>query len=193
MACLCISKACEAYKRDKNILPAFDPRGAMTFDARVMRVVDAGHVSLLSIRGRILVAMRYGAYQAARLAMQKGQADLLLRNGVFYLSLCIDMPTAPPVDTKGYLGVDLGIVEIASDSAGNQYSGEALKRVRKSVKEHRRQLHRKSQSQFRCLECGFEANADFVGSRNIEARAELSDRLLSSVAATVPALGCATG
>jgi putative transposase len=296
MACLCISKACEAYKHDKNILPSFDPHGAMTFDARVMRVVDAGHVSLLTLRGRILVAMRYGAYQAARLAMQKGQADLLLRNGVFYLYLCIDMPTAPPVDTQGYLGVDLGIVEIASDSAGNQYSGEAVKRVRKNVKEHRRQLqrkqtnsakkrlrrvasrqsrfvrdvnhciskklvatalslqkalaledltgireragtvsrqmrwllgnwsfdqlkqfvcykaeavglrvvlvdprntsrtcpecgycdkaNRKSQSSFRCLECGFEANADFVGSRNIEARAEQSDRLLSSVAAT---------
>ena len=296
MAIRAISKACEAYKRDKNIQPSFDPHGAMIYDERIMRLIDAGHVSLLTISGRILVPMRYGAYQAARLAMQKGQADLILRDGVFYLSLCIDMPTAPPVDTEGFLGVDLGIVEIASDSVGNQYSGEAVKRVRRNVKEHRRQLqrkqtnsakkrlrktsarqsrfvrdvnhciskkivatalhlqkalaledlsgiraragtvsrqmrwllgnwafdqlkqfvcykaemvglrvvlvdprntsrtcpecgycdkaNRKSQSCFRCLECGFEANADFVGSRNIEARAELSDRLLSSAAAT---------
>jgi transposase len=93
-------------------------------------------------------------------------------------------------------------VQIASDSAGNQYSGEAVKRVRKNVKEHRRQLQRKQtnsakkrlrkvssrQSRFvrdiKCIECGLEANADFVGSRNIQARAELSDRLLFSAAAT---------
>lgn len=296
MAIRCIGKACEAYKRDKSIQPTFDPHGAMVYDERVMNIKDAAHVSLLTLRGRILVPMRYGAYQAARLSMQKGQADLVLRNGVFYLYICIDMPTAPPVDTEGFLGVDLGIVEIASDSAGNQYSGEAVKRVRRNVKEHRRQLqrkqtnsakkrlrktsarqsrfvrdvnhciskklvatalylqkalaledlsgireragtvsrqmrwllgnwsfyqlaqfisykaeavglrvvsvdprntsrtcpecgycdkaNRKSQSCFRCLECGFEANADFVGSRNIEARAELSDRPLSSVLAT---------
>jgi len=296
MAIRCISKACEAYKRDKNLQPTFHPHGAMVYDERMMRLTDAGHVSLLTLCGRILVPMRYGAYQAARVAMQKGQADLILKGGVFYLYICIDMPSAPPVESKGFLGIDLGIVEIASDSEGNQYSGDAVKRVRKNVKEHRRQLqrkqtnsakkrlrktsarqsrfvrdvnhciskqlvatalrlqkalaledlsgireragtvsrqmrwllgnwsfyqlaqflsykaeavglrvvfvdprntsrtcpecgycdkgNRKSQSCFRCLQCGFEANADFVGSRNIEARAELSDRLLSSAAAT---------
>ena len=68
----------------------------MIYDERILNIRDAGHVSLLTIRGRVLLPMRYGAYQAARLAMQKGQADLILRNGVFSLYVCIDMPTAPP-------------------------------------------------------------------------------------------------
>lgn len=143
MAIRAISKACEAYKRDRNIQPVFDPHGAMVYDERVMNIKDAAHVSLLTLQGRILVPMRYGFYQAARLSMQKGQADLILRNGTFYLYLCIDLPTPPPIETVGFLGIDLGIVEIASDSAGNQYSGEAVKKVRKNVREHRRQLQRK--------------------------------------------------
>jgi putative transposase len=143
MAVRCIGKACEAYKRDKSIKPSFAPHGAMVYDERLMNIKDAAHVSLLTLRGRVLVAMRYGAYQAARLALQQGQADLILRNGVFYLYVCIDLPTPPPIETTGYLGVDLGIVEIASDSAGHQFSGEAVKRVRKRVREHRRTLQRK--------------------------------------------------
>jgi IS605 OrfB family transposase len=294
MAVRCIGKACEAYKRDKGIKPTFDPYGAIVYDERLMNVKDAAHVSLLTLSGRVIVGMRYGAYQAARIAMQKGQADLVLKGSWLYLYICIDLPTPPPVETKGFLGVDLGIVEIATDSAGNHYSGEAVKRVRMSVKEHRRQLqkrqtnsakkrlrkvalrqsrfvrdtnhviskklvacalalkkalaledlsgireragtvsksmrwlmgnwafdrlgqfivykaamsglsvifvdprntsrtcsecgycdkaNRKSQSQFKCLKCGFDMNADLNASRNIEARADLSTRLMSSTA-----------
>jgi IS605 OrfB family transposase len=87
--------------------------------------------------------MRYGQYQAARLAMQKGQTDLILRDGVLYLHLCIDLPTPPPAATNGFLGVDLGIVEIASDSEGNQYSGEAIKTHRRKVEARVRLLQRK--------------------------------------------------
>lgn len=143
MAIRCIGKACDAYKRDRTIQPTFDPHGAMVYDERVMDVKDAGHVSLLTLRGRIIVSMRYGAYQAARLAMQKGQADLILRHGTFYLYICIDMPTPPPIQTEGFLGIDMGITEIASDSAGNQYSGEDVKCVRKNVKAHRSLLQHK--------------------------------------------------
>ena len=112
MAVRAIGKACEAYKRDKSVQCNFDPHGAMVYDERVMNVKDAGHVSLLTLKGRILVPMRYGAYQAARLAMQKGQADLILRGGVFYLYLCIDrvgkMEGQAPEFTHGV--ADVGFV-----------------------------------------------------------------------------------
>ena len=143
MAVRAISKACEAYKRDKKVLPSFDPHGAVIYDERLMCVKDAAHVSLLSLQGRIRVAMRYGAYQAARLDRQKGQADLILRDGVFYLYVCMDLPTPPPVKTEGYVGIDVSIVQIATDSTGKQYSGEAVKSLRKKVREHRRQLQKR--------------------------------------------------
>src|SRR5262249_6645681 len=116
MAVRAISKTCEAYKRDKALKPVFDPHGAMVYDERIMNVPDVAHVSLLTLSGRILVPMRYGAYQAARLGFQKGQAALILREGVFYLYVCIDLPTPPPMETTGFLGVDLGIAQAAVDS-----------------------------------------------------------------------------
>src|SRR5207248_10929523 len=36
LAIRCISKASEAYKRDKSIQPAFKPEGALVYDERVM-------------------------------------------------------------------------------------------------------------------------------------------------------------
>jgi putative transposase len=43
---------------------------------------------------------------------------------------------------------------------------------------HCEKANRKSQSQFRCLQCGLDMNADWNAALNIEARADLSDGLL---------------
>ena len=50
---------------------------------------------------------------------------------------------APAASCEGVLGVDLGITEIATDSDGNQYSGEAVKSVRRRVRRIRRLLQAK--------------------------------------------------
>jgi putative transposase len=87
--------------------------------------------------------LRFGAYQESRLSRVKGQADLVYRNGQFYLYATVEMPTPPPVEPVGVLGVDMGIVELATDSEGNAYSGEAVKSCRRRLKEHRRHLQRR--------------------------------------------------
>ena len=95
MAIRAISKAVEAYKPDKRVQCRFDLHGAMVYDERVMSFKGltqvnrvracANVVSLLTLWGRVLVPLRFGAYQAARMDRIKGQADLILRDGVFYL------------------------------------------------------------------------------------------------------------
>ena len=168
MAIRCIAKAIEAYKRDKDIQPTFDPLGAIVLDDRLMSFKGLSHVSLLTLQGRILVPMRFGAYQAARIDRAKGQADLILRGGVFYLALTIDLPTSPPMEpVGGVLGVDLGITEIASDSEGNQYSGSVVKAVRRRVREHRRQLQKKnSRSAYKRLQKVRRRQSRFVRQTN---------------------------
>ena len=42
--------------------------------------------------------------------------------------------------------------------------------------------NRPSQARFKCLQCGFEANADYNAALNIEARAAMSDGLLCRLA-----------
>jgi IS605 OrfB family transposase len=184
MAIRAIAKTVEAYKRDKNIQPTFDPYGAMVLDDRLMSFRGLSHVSLLTLSGRIIVPMRFGAYQEARLDRAKGQADLILRDGVFYLYLTIDLPTPPPIEPSGVIGVDLGIVEIASDSEGNQYSGAAVKAVRQRVKEHRRQLQkRKTRSAFKRLQRTRRRQSRFVRNTNHVISKELVHRALSQAKA----------
>jgi len=143
MAVRAISKAIEAYKRDKRIHCKFDLHGAMIYDQRIMSFKGLTHVSLLTLTGRERIPIRFGAYQAARMDRIQGQADLVLRNGVFYLYVTVDIPTPPPIEPEGVLGVDLGIVEIATDSEGNSYSGEAVKAYRRKIKRIRGLLQSK--------------------------------------------------
>src|SRR5438270_1265408 len=96
LAIRCISKVSEAYKRDKSIQPTFKPEGAIVYDERVMSFKGLNTVSLLTLSGRVVVAFRIGAYQESRLDQMKGQADLIYRNGVFYLAVTLEVATPPP-------------------------------------------------------------------------------------------------
>src|SRR5262249_1906016 len=62
---------------------------------------------------------------------QKGQADLIYRQGAFYLLVTIDIPTPPQTEPTDVLGVDLGIVNLAVDSDGEIHTGEQVKKVRR--------------------------------------------------------------
>ena len=64
---------------------------------------------------------------------KKGQTDLLLRDGAFYLSCAVTVAEAEPFTPEGVIGIDLGIVNVATDSEGNRYTGEPVKKVRKST------------------------------------------------------------
>ena len=177
MAVRCISKAVEAYKRGKNIQPTFTPHGAMIYDERIMSFQGVSHVSLLTLTGRELIPLRFGDYQATRIDRRKGQADLILRDGVFYLYVTIDLPTPPPIKPVGVLGIDLGITEIATDSEGNQYSGLVVKTVRQRVKEHRRHLQkRKTRSAYKRLQTTRRRQSRFVRDTNHKISKELVQR-----------------
>src|SRR3989440_684765 len=115
LAIRAISKASEAYKRDKSIQPTFRPEGAIGYDPRVMAFKGLSTVSLITLSGRVLVPFLVGGYQQARMDRIKGQADLLYRHGVFSLAVTLDAPEPEPQATLGVLGVDLGIINLATD------------------------------------------------------------------------------
>jgi putative transposase len=131
LAIRAISKAAEAYKRDKSVKPTFRPEGAIVYDQRVMAFKGLSTVSLITLAGRILVPFLVGGYQQARMDRIRGQADLLYRKGTFYLAVTLDVPTPEPGEPQGTLGVDLGIINLATDSEGETFSGEAIEANRK--------------------------------------------------------------
>ena len=125
-----IAKVCEAYKRDKSIQPTFRPHGAIVYDQRILSWKGVDRASILTMSGRQLVAVILGSYQAARLTRVRGQADLLYRDGTFYLAVIVDVPEPTTEDPDNWLGVDLGIVNIAADSDGEQHAGAHLNGLR---------------------------------------------------------------
>jgi len=125
-----IAKVCESYKRDKTIKPTFKPTGAIVYDQRILSFRKLEAISILTNSGRLTVPIRMGEYQKVRLDRIRGQADLILRNGIFYLMVVVEAPEASKVDAVGTLGVDLGIVYLATDNEGETFSGKQVDKVR---------------------------------------------------------------
>ena len=138
-----IAKVVEAYKRNKTIQPTFRPHGAMTYDERIMSWKGLEHVSVLALDGRHLVACRFGPYQQARRGRLRGQADLILRDGMFYLYATLEVADVPTIDVDDFLGVDLGIVNIATDSDATVYTGAGVEQQRRTFAHRRRNLQRR--------------------------------------------------
>ena len=85
------------------------------------------------------------AYHATLLATAQvcGQTDLIYQRGQWYLLLVVRAPEGAPTDQAAFLGVDLGIVNLATDSAGTVYSGAEVERQRRIHTHRRRNLQRK--------------------------------------------------
>lgn len=141
MACLCVTQVSAAYKRDKAKRPHFRKHAAMPFDRRILAFKGIDRVSLLTLDGRVLVPMVMGRYQQERFSFAKGQSDLVRRkDGRWFLLATIDLPDGTPTPTTDFLGVDLGIVNIATTSDGETFTGEAI--------EHIRQRHHRNRQRF---------------------------------------------
>jgi len=133
MAVRAISKACEAYKRDRTIKPSFDPNGAVIYDQRIMSWKGLDQVSLLTLGGRIKLPIKICDYYAPRMDRIRGQADLIFRNNEFYLCVVVEVPEPPKIIPKDVIGVDLGIKNIAVDSTGETFSGEKIDNTRTKI------------------------------------------------------------
>ena len=186
LAIRCISKASEAYKRDKSIQPVFRPEGAIIYDQRVMAFKGIDTVSLLTLYGRVLVGLLFGAYQQARMDAIQGQADLIYRKGIFYLAVTLDLPTPTPDAVTDILGVDLGIINLATDSEGETFSGKLVEQNRKRHHALRQRLQKRgTKAAKRHLkklsgrEARFKRNTNHVISKRILAKAKANGQGLA--------------
>ena len=178
-----IAKVVEAYKRDKSKPCFFKPTGAVVYDQRILSFKGLEATSLLTLQGRLTIAIHMGDYQRLQFGRGHGQADLVLVDGVFYLLVVMDTPTAPPIDPKGFIGVDLGIVQIASDSDGESFSGEAVENTRRRYHTLRKDLQscgsrsaRRHLQRIRRKESQFRKNQNHVISKKLVEKAKDTER-----------------
>ncbi len=148
MAVRAIAKVVEAYKRDRTRKPTFRPRGAVPYDQRILSFKSLDAASILTLDGRAAVPIRLGDYLRAVLVKRprRGQADLIYRDRTFYLAVVVEAPEATPYDPVGALGVDLGVVNLATDSDGTVYSSESVEKVRAKADRLKARLQRAAEA-----------------------------------------------
>lgn len=132
MVVRCISKVTDAYKLDKETQRTFRAAGAIAYDERILTYnLKANTVSLWTLDGRLKgIPFRCGKRQRALLQTQQGESDLCLVRGSFYLNAVCNVEEPEPGDITGVLGVDLGIVKIATTSDGESFCGKQVEAVR---------------------------------------------------------------
>jgi IS605 OrfB family transposase len=143
MAIRSIAQVCEAYKRDKSKRPKFRKDAALPLDHHLMGFKGVDRVSIKTLSARVVLPFVMGAYQRERFGFAKGQADLVRRkDGKWFLLVTVDLPEGTPIPSTDWIGIDLGVINLATDSDGEHYSGEQVERVRQKYQEQRRKLQK---------------------------------------------------
>ncbi|MFE7602676.1 RNA-guided endonuclease InsQ/TnpB family protein [Streptomyces sp. NPDC057494] len=125
----------------------FRPAAAQPFDDRCLSwQLDERTVSIWTTSGRMKGLTFTGQDQqlAVLAAYRKGESDLLNQGGRWYLLATCEIPEAVS-DTAplGFVGVDLGIVNIATTSTGSRHGGRRLNRLREADRRLRAKLQKK--------------------------------------------------
>ncbi|MFF4137514.1 RNA-guided endonuclease InsQ/TnpB family protein [Streptomyces mirabilis] len=167
----------------------FRPEAAQPYDDRCLSwQYDQRTVSVWTVDGRvknIRFVCSADALKTLR-AHRQGESDLVERDGVFYLVATCDVPEAGQYEPDGFIGVDLGIENIATTSAGYLAAGRGLNRYRKRQLALRAKLQKKrTKSARRRLkararkEARHAANQNHIISKTIVTKAERTGRGLS--------------
>jgi IS605 OrfB family transposase len=139
-----VGKVVDAYKLDKKSKRLFKKHGAISYDSRILNWRIPEHkVSIWLLGGRQEISFITGDHQFMLLQYQQGESDLVYRKGEFYLFATCDVPESTPIDPEGFLGVDLGIANIATDSTGKFFSGSTINHVRYRHRRLRQKLQKK--------------------------------------------------
>lgn len=178
-----VAQVSDSYKVNKTTQHEFKPHSAMVYDQRILSWKGLDKVSILSLDGRLIIPTRIGNYQESRLDRKIRQSDLILRDGVFYLAVVVDAPEPTPDEPNGFLGIDMGIVNIVADSDGTTYSGAQVNGLRKRHAKLRTKLQKKNTKASKRLlkkrshkEKRFASNINHVISKRVVVKAKDTGR-----------------
>jgi IS605 OrfB family transposase len=128
-----------SYKTKRGKHPnRFKRVSAVVYDDRVITFRGTESVNIWTAEGRLNIPVRI--WDRERFAFRKGQVDLILQNGTFFLLCTLEIPTPDKYHAEGVIGVDLGVKKIAVASDGSVFSGEAIEKKRQQYHKHRQRL-----------------------------------------------------
>jgi IS605 OrfB family transposase len=113
--------------------PTFRPDSSIRYDARTYRLMERDQVSLNTLHGRAVAQLDLGDFQRRYLydlSWAIGGAELIRKHNVWYLCITQSKRLPEPDEPLGVIGVDFGIVNLATTSDGETYSGTQVDQVR---------------------------------------------------------------
>lgn len=122
---------------------AFRLDAAHSFDDRCLSwQTDASTVSIWTVHGRIkgLKYMGKPSHLKTLAAHRHGESDLVCRGGKWFLFVTCDIPEPVPYEPADWIGVDRGIVNLATTSDGGNHQGRRLGRHRRWQAKKRAEL-----------------------------------------------------
>ncbi|MET9387607.1 transposase [Streptomyces sp. NPDC002928] len=124
----------------------FRPEAAQPFDDRCLSwQYDARTVSIWTVDGR-MKGIRFACspdHLKILVTYRKGESDLVWRGGKWFLIATCDLPDPDPYEPVDWIGVDRGIVNLATTSDGANYQGRRLCRYRRWQARKRAELQAK--------------------------------------------------
>jgi IS605 OrfB family transposase len=177
----CIAQVVEAYKRDKDKRPEFREHAAVPFSmGKNIGFKGPDRVSISTLTGRVIVPFIMGKYQAERFGWSHGQCDLVLRrDGKWFLLVTVDAPDGTPVEPSGFIGVDLGVKDLATTDDGTTFKGDDVEacrrkyhRIRKTCQGRGTKSARRKLAKVREKEGRFKRNENHVIAKRVVEKAK---------------------
>ncbi|GAA4250462.1 RNA-guided endonuclease InsQ/TnpB family protein [Dactylosporangium darangshiense] len=162
---------------------------AQPYDARMLSWQhDASIVSIWTVSGRLKQVTFTGSPDQVKAVATHpiGESDLVHRDNTWFLYATIDVPEPTVFEPDGFLGVDMGIANIAYDSDGTRYAGTKLNGYRRRQQRLRKRLQAKNTKSARRLlarrrkkEARYAANVNHTIAKNIVTEAARTGRGIS--------------
>jgi IS605 OrfB family transposase len=181
LAIRAIARACAALKVPAKRHSTFAPT-SVDYDLRIFAFQEGNWTfGLTLLSGRVQIATVLGDRQRAMLKGRKPTSAVLVQrgDGQYFLHVSIVEQAPEPIDVQDFLGVDLGIVTIATDSEGEPFSGAPINRNRRrrtiARKQHQRKGTRRAKRKLKKMsgrQHRFQASVNHQISKDLVAKAK---------------------
>lgn len=120
-------KGSHRYNKALSRVISFRPDAAQPYDDRILSWKhDQRTVSIWTLEGRQTIKFTGRGSDLDLLRhYRKGETDLVMRGARFYLYATIDLPDPATTTPCGFIGVDMGIVQIATTATSDGQPGQS--------------------------------------------------------------------
>lgn len=137
----CIAKVSDSYKISRKVKREFRPLGGISYDSRVLNYKPNDIISIWCIGGRQKIP--FVCHNRNYLPYIKGEADLVYKKGKFFIMQTVEVPDEDIKDVEEFIGIDMGLIDIATTSNGDFFNSKQLQEYREKRQKVRSSIQSK--------------------------------------------------